>query len=56
MATQKIPLYIPTFINSATYAPTRVLPRIYFYNGQVGCETWYVADENNATYGQNAFP
>ena len=56
MATQKIPLYIPTFINSATYTPTRVLPRIYFYNGQVGCETWYVADENNATYGQNAFP
>lgn len=56
MATQKIPLYIPTFINSATYAPARVLPRIYFYNGQVDCEYWWVTNENNAANRQDKFP
>ena len=30
---QIIPIYIPTFISDATYAPSRVLPHIYFYNG-----------------------
>ena len=53
---QKIPLYIPAFINSADYKPARVLPRIYFYNGQVECETWYVADLNNAANAQTTFP
>ena len=56
MATQKIPLYIPTFINSAAYAPARVLPRLYFYNGNVECETWYIVDENNSAKAQSAFP
>jgi hypothetical protein len=53
---QKIPLYIPTFINSADYKPARVLPRIYFYNGQVDCETWYIADNNNTPNAQTTFP
>jgi hypothetical protein len=53
---QKIPLYIPTFINSATYAPARVLQRIYFYNGQIDCETWYIADEDNDARAQTSFP
>jgi hypothetical protein len=53
---QKIPLYIPVFINSADYKPARVLPRLYFYNGQVECETWYIADESTATRSQNTFP
>jgi hypothetical protein len=56
MATQKIPLYIPVFINSATYTPARVLPRLYFYNGQVNCESWYMSDGNNASREQTAFP
>lgn len=56
MATQKIPLYIPTYINSAEYAPSRVQPRILFYNGQVDCETFYVVDSNNAYNGVNQFP
>jgi hypothetical protein len=56
MAVQKIPLYIPTFINSATYTPARVLPHIYFYNGQVSCENWWVADANNAAREQDKFP
>jgi hypothetical protein len=53
---QKIPIYIPTFINSATYEPARVLPRLYFYNGQLDCETWYIADSNNAANAQTNFP
>jgi hypothetical protein len=47
---QKIPIYIPTFINSQDYTPARVLPRIFFYNGQVECEPFYFAnDQNNGT-------
>jgi len=53
---QKIPLYIPVFINSADYTPARVLPRLYFYNGQVNCESWYISDENNSARIQTAFP
>lgn len=53
---QKIPLYIPTFINSADYKPARVLPRIYFYNGNVSCEPWYIADANNSANQQKSFP
>jgi len=56
MATQKIPLYIPVFINSADYKPARVLPRLYFYNGQVDCESWYISNENNSAQIQTAFP
>jgi hypothetical protein len=56
MATQRIPIYIPVYISSATYAPARVLPRILFFNGMVGCESFYIADENNAGRQQDAFP
>lgn len=44
MATQKIPLYIPTYISSVNYEPARVQPRLLFYNGQIDCETFYVKD------------
>jgi hypothetical protein len=53
---QIIPLYIPTFINSATYAPARVLPRLYFYNGQVECEQWWIVDGENSSRSQDSFP
>jgi hypothetical protein len=53
---QKIPLYIPTFINSATFAPARVLPRLYFYNGNVDCETWWIVDGENSSRSQSSFP
>lgn len=56
MATQRIPLYIPTYINSAEYAPARVQPRILFYNGQVDCETFYVVNESNSLQSVNQFP
>ena len=53
---QRIPIYIPTYINSAEYTPARVLPRLFFYNGQIECETWFIANENDATISQNTFP
>jgi hypothetical protein len=53
---QKIPLYIPTYINNQEYAPARVQPRIMFYNGQVDCETFYVLNENNSLQSVNQFP
>jgi hypothetical protein len=56
MATQRIPIYIPVYISSATFQPARVLPRILFFNGMIDCESWYIADENNAARQQDAFP
>jgi len=55
MATN-IPIYIPTFINSATYAPARVLPHLYFYNGNLSCANWYIEDQNTAARQQTNFP
>jgi len=57
---QIIPIYIPTYINSAQYSPARVLPRLFFYNGLLDCEKYYI-EEADATYGgismqQFAFP
>jgi hypothetical protein len=57
---QIIPIYIPTYINSAQYSPARVLPRLFFYNGLLDCEKYYI-EEGDATYGgisqqQFAFP
>jgi len=51
-----IPIYIPTYISNQSYAPTKVLPRLLFYNGQVDCEKFYVHDENNSSRGVNQFP
>lgn len=54
-------IYIPTFIGSVNYAPVRVLPHIYFYNGMKACETYYIQGYG-ATTGSvfsrevNAFP
>lgn len=56
MATQKIPIYIPTYISNQTFAPARVLPRLFFYNGQVECEAFYIKNESNASYPVYAFP
>jgi hypothetical protein len=52
----QIPIYIPTFINSQDYSPVRVQPRIFFYNGQIDCEPFYVADSNNSAGPVNQFP
>jgi hypothetical protein len=57
---QIIPIYIPTFISDQNYNPSRVLPHIYFYNGLVDCETYWIESGSAAfggvTYQQNAFP
>lgn len=60
---QLIQIKIPTYINSPTYAPARVLPRLLFYNGTVECETYYIEGYDNpantasiASYPLNAFP
>ena len=35
-------IFIPRYISSVTYTPARVIPHIYFYNGQRQCEPWYI--------------
>lgn len=52
----KIPIYIPTFISSINYDPANVLPRLYFYNGKVDCETYWFIDQDNSSRSQTAFP
>ena len=57
---QIIPIYIPTYINNAEYAPARVLPRLLFYNGLLDCQTYWIEsgspDFGGVTYAQNQFP
>jgi hypothetical protein len=53
---QIIPIKIPTFINSATYEPARVLPRLFFYNGFVESEGWYITDLNTGNKIVDGFP
>lgn len=57
---QIIPIYIPTFISDAAYSPSRVLPRLFFYNGMINCEEWWLEGgtltTTGVTYAQTAFP
>jgi len=57
---QQIPIYIPTYISDAAYKPSRVLPRLFFYNGMVDCETFWIESgsftKSGVTKAQNAFP
>jgi hypothetical protein len=57
---QIIPIYIPTYISDQNYNPSRVLPRLLFYNGLIDCETYWIESGSAAfggvTYAQNAFP
>jgi hypothetical protein len=57
---QIIPIYIPTFISDQNYNPSRVLPHLYFYNGLIDCETYWIESGSLAfggvTFQQNAFP
>lgn len=52
----KIPIKIPTYINSAQYAAAKVLPRIFFYNGNLDCETYNIKDANNNNVPITYFP
>jgi len=57
---QIIPIYIPTFISDQNYNATRVLPHIYFYNGLIDCESYYIESgsltNSGVTYEQTKFP
>jgi hypothetical protein len=57
---QRIPIYIPTYINNEQYSPARVLPRLFFYNGMIDCERYWIesgsATFGGVTYEQTAFP
>jgi len=53
---QIIPIYIPTYISDVNYSPSRVQPRLLYYNGQVDCETFYVKNGSNASNPVNQFP
>lgn len=53
---QIIPIYIPTYINNAEYAPARVLPRLLFYNGQLECEKYWFADSFYNAHPLYGFP
>jgi hypothetical protein len=57
---QIIPIYIPTFISDQNYNPGRVLPHLYFYNGMLDCQTYYIESgsltTSGVTYEQNKFP
>ena len=57
---QRIPIYIPTYINSEQYSPARVQPRLLFYNGLLECETYfiqnYVPTYGGISISQNKFP
>jgi hypothetical protein len=57
---QIIPIYVPTYISDQEYNPSRVLPRLFFYNGLVNCETYFIESGSLNQYGftipQTAFP
>lgn len=59
---QKIPIYIPTYISSIDYAPSRVQPRVLYSNGMVECETFYIQGFSTPStasvnvYAQSSFP
>ena len=57
---QIIPIYIPTYISDQNYNPTRVLPRLFFYNGLVECEEYWIESgsltNSGVTFAQNHFP
>ena len=57
---QIIPIYIPTYIGDQNYNPNRVLPRLFFYNGLIDCEDYYIESGSLTNSGipqlQAAFP
>jgi len=60
MSQQIIPIFIPTYISDATFNPSRVLPRLFFFNGLVECENYYIESGSLTEAGvvkeQTSFP
>jgi len=53
---QIIPIFIPTYISDQNYNPTRVQPRLLYYNGQVECQPYYLIDGDSVTHETTQFP
>lgn len=53
---QKIQIFVPTYISDANYNPARVMPRLLFYNGTLECEKWYVSSLDEPNMSVNEFP
>ena len=53
---QKIPIYIPTYISDQNFRPTRVLPRLLFYNGALECEPYWIQTPSGSTTQVDSFP
>jgi hypothetical protein len=55
-----IPIYIPTYISDASFNPSRVLPRLFFYNGMLDSEQWWIESgslsNSGVTISQTQFP
>jgi hypothetical protein len=41
-------IFIPTYISDQSYNPSRVLPRMFFYNGLKDCEEYYISSGSNS--------
>ena len=53
---QNIPIFIPTYISDQNYSPTRVQPRLLYYNGQVDCQPYYLVDGESIAREVTQFP
>ena len=53
---QRIPIYIPTYINNQQFEPARVLPRLLFFNGMLECQPYIIQSETFGGNTQNSFP
>ena len=53
---QIIPIFIPTYISDQNYNPSRVQPRLLYYNGQVDCQPYYLVDDTGLAHETSQFP
>ncbi len=53
---QIIPIYIPTYISNAEYKPARILPRLFFYNGTLECEEYFLNSKDTGPITLTQFP
>jgi hypothetical protein len=47
---QIIPIFVPTYISDQNYNPSRVQPRLLYYNGQVDCQPYYLVDDTGLAH------
>jgi hypothetical protein len=53
---QIIPIFVPTYISDQNYNPSRVQPRLLYYNGQVDCQPYYLVDSTGLAHETPQFP